>query len=107
LLYEDRVYHIMPGKAQALHKRFEHLTDGIFKKHGFRVVGYWTELIGDSGVLRYLLAWEDLNEREAKWAAFGSDPDWRRGREESEQDGPLVARIVSTIWRPTPYSPMQ
>ncbi len=106
MLYEIRTYEAVPGKMPALNKRFADHAHPLFLKHGFQVVGYWTEIIGDNG-LNYLLAWNDLNERQEKWAAFQGDPEWARARDESERDGPLVARIHSAIWRPTAYSPLQ
>ena len=107
MLYEYRNYHIMPGKAAALHERFAKVTQPLFVKLGFRVLGYWTELIGDSSQLHYILAWEDMKESEAKWAAFRTSPEWQKAREESERGGPLTAKIVTSLWRPTPYSPVQ
>jgi hypothetical protein len=107
MLYEMRVYEAVPGKMGALNRRFANHTHQLFVKHGFHVVGYWNEAIGDSDKLTYMLGWTDLNERFEKFAAFGADPDWQKAREESERDGPLVANIRNSIWRPTAYSPMQ
>ncbi len=107
MLYEMRTYEAAPGKMAALNRRFAEVTQPLFEKHGFRVVGYWTELVGDSNHLNYMLGWEDMNEREQCFAAFGADPERRTGFEESERDGPLVANIHNALWRPTPYSPMQ
>ena len=107
MIYEYRQYHMAPGKARALHQRFAEVTQPLFVRHGFRVVGYWTELIGDSSNLHYLLAWQDFEERERKWAAFQGDQEWQTAREASERGGPLVEKIVTSLWRPTAYSPMQ
>ena len=40
MLYELRVYDVMPGKLQALNDRFANLTLGLFKKHGIDVWGF-------------------------------------------------------------------
>lgn len=107
MLYETRIYEATPGKLGALNRRFADHTHALFLKHGFYVIGYWTELIGDSNKLCYMLGWDDLNQRAEKFAAFGADPDWQKAREDSEKDGPLVANINNVIWNPTSYSPMQ
>ncbi|MCS7206365.1 MAG: NIPSNAP family protein [Dehalococcoidia bacterium] len=107
MLYELRIYEAMPGKLPALNNRFATITIPMWKKHGIRPVAFWTEDIGTSNQLVYLLAWESLAEREQKWTAFQNDPEWQALRAQTEQDGPLVARIHNRILHPTPYSPMQ
>ncbi len=62
-------------------------------------------MIGESNhELTYLLAWESLAEREKKWGAFISDPDWIAARDASEKDGPIVANVASSILQPTSFS---
>jgi hypothetical protein len=62
-------------------------------------------MIGESNhELTYLLAWESLAERERKWSAFVSDPEWAAARDESEKDGPIVATIANSILQPTSFS---
>lgn len=107
MIYEMRVYEAVPGKLPALHDRFANITLKFFEKHGIRVVAFWEPVIGVSNQLVYILAWQDLAERERVWNAFASDPEWLRARAETERDGPLVARITNYILKPTPYSPMQ
>ncbi len=107
MIYEWRVYEAVPGKMAALNNRFAKLTLRLFKKHGLTVVGFWQADIGTSNVLYYMLAFDDLAQRDKAWAAFRVDPEWRQGRAESEREGPLVARVTSSILRPTSYSPMQ
>ena len=107
MIYELRSYEVVPGRMPAMHARFQNHTIGIFRKHGIEVVGFWDVVIGTSNVLHYILRFDDLGHRERAWATFLTDPDWQRVRAESEKDGPIVARIRTEIWRPTPYSPMQ
>ena len=105
LIYELRVYHTLPGRMPALLNRFQNATLALFDKHGIRQAGFWTTVVGESNQdLHYLLAWESLAEREAKWAAFQSDPEWIAKRAESEKDGPIVANIVNAILQPTAFS---
>jgi hypothetical protein len=107
MIYEWRVYEAVPGKMEALNNRFAKVTLRLFKKHGLKVIGFWQADIGTSNVLYYMLAFDDLVQREKAWTAFRSDPDWLQGRTESEREGPLVAKVTSSLLRPTNYSPMQ
>lgn len=105
MIYELRTYHCMPGKLPALLKRFEGATLKLWEKHGIRQAGFWTVAIGGSNHdLYYLLAWESLAERDQKWAAFASDPDWQKARAESEKDGPILTHFTNQILTPTSFS---
>ena len=107
MIYELRIYETIPGRLPALNERFADHTVGFFEKHGIQVVGFWTEDIGTSNQLVYMLGFESLADREQKWNAFQADPGWHRVRRESELDGPINARVRNMILRPTSYSPMQ
>ena len=105
MIYELRIYRCLPNRLPALLKRFETNTLRIWEKHGIRQAGFWTTVIGESNQdLTYLLAWESLAEREKKWAAFQSDPEWIAARDESEKDGPIVATLSNSILQPTSFS---
>lgn len=105
MIYELRIYRCLPNRLPALLKRFESKTLPLWEKHGVRQAGFWTTVIGESNQeLTYLLAWESLAERERKWAAFVSDPEWLAARDESEKDGPIVATFSNSILQPTAFS---
>ena len=105
MIYELRVYRCVPNRLPALLKRVETKTLRIWEKHGIRQAGFWTTVIGESNQeLTYLLAWESLAEREQKWSAFISDPEWLAARDETEKDGAIVANVVNSILQPTSFS---
>ena len=105
MIYEMRVYRCVPGRLPALLKRFETITLPIWERHGIRQAGFWTTIVGESNQeLTYLLAWDNLAEREAKWAAFQSDPEWIAKRTETEKDGAIVANIVNQFLQPASFS---
>ncbi len=54
--------------------------------------------------LTYLLEWDSLADREKKWNAFQSDPEWIAARADSEKDGQIVASISNQILTPTSFS---
>ena len=105
MIYELRVYDCCPGRLPLLLKRFETVTIKIWEKHGIRQAGFWTTMVGSSNQqLNYLLQWNSLAEREAKWNAFQTDPEWIAARAETEKDGPIVANISNQFWTPTAFS---
>lgn len=107
MIYELRIYDAMPGKLPALNDRFANITMGYFKKHGIKQVGYWTDVVGTSGRLTYMLAFDDMAHRERAWATFAADQERLAAFAETEKTGLLVARVENKIMRPTAYSPLQ
>jgi hypothetical protein len=105
MIYEMRVYRAVPGRMPALLKRFEAITLDLWKRHGIRQAGFWTTVVGESNQeLTYMLAWESMGEREQKWNAFQSDPEWIAKRAETEKDGAIVANIANSFLLPTSFS---
>ncbi|HQT85199.1 MULTISPECIES: NIPSNAP family protein [Acidiphilium] len=105
MIHELRLYRCMPGRLPDLLTRFETITLPIWRKHGIRQTGFWTTVIGDSNLdLTYLLEWDSLAERETKWLAFQTDPEWITKRAETEQNGQIVANVTNQILLPTRFS---
>jgi hypothetical protein len=105
LIHELRIYHCVPGRLPALLKRFETITLPLWQRHGIRQAGFWTVVIGESNQdLYYLLEWQSLAERETKWSAFQTDPEWLEKRAETERDGRIVASVANAILQPTAFS---
>ena len=46
MLYELRVYEILPGRMDAMKARLEKASV-VFRKNGFDVAGVWTEIVED------------------------------------------------------------
>lgn len=105
MLHELRIYRCLPGRLPNLLARFETVTLDIWARHGIRQAGFWTTVIGPSNnELTYLLAWDSMAEREQKWTAFQSDPEWIEKRAVTERDGPIVANIETAFLQPTAFS---
>jgi NIPSNAP len=105
MVYELRIYRVMNGRMADLLARFEHHTVPIMARHGFLQVGFWTTIVGRSEQhLTYLLAWESLAQRQEKWDAFLSDPEWLAIRKSTEENGPLIFDIENSLLRPTNFS---
>jgi hypothetical protein len=107
-LFELREYQAMPQKIANITARFADFTCDAFKKHGFRQVGYWHNVMGaNDHQLIYMLAWESFEERLEKFDTFGKDPERIRVFAESEKNGPIVQNVSNTLLRPTAFSPMK
>ncbi len=107
-VYELRTYYPAPGKAAALNARFREHTTALFAKHGMTNVAYWNEIATEAapeGRLIYVLAYPSRAARDADWAAFGTDPEWRKVVATSEAAGKLVTRVDSVFMNAADYSP--
>jgi hypothetical protein len=105
MIHELRIYRCENGRLPALLKRFETTTLKIWERHGIRQAGFWTVEVGPSNqLLYYMLEFDSLADREAKWTAFQTDPEWIEKRAESERDGLIVASIENIMLKPTAFS---
>ena len=106
MLYELREYYTEPGLMYKLHARFRNHTLAIWERLGIEVVGFWEELVGNNQRLTYIIRFEDMADREARWGAFISDPEWQRVKAATEADGQFVSWVENRLMRPTDYSPL-
>jgi hypothetical protein len=104
VIIEMRRYYCCPARMPALQARFKNHTLGFFRKHGIRPIGFWITAVGeDNHELMYLLEWTDMGEREARWNAFQSDPEWIARRAESEAEKPILARVSNQFLSPCAF----
>ena len=106
-LYELRIYHVMPGKLDALLARFRDHTMKLFERHGMKNVAYWTpvEEPQKGNTLIYILQHSSRAAADASWKAFREDPEWKSVSAKSEENGKLVEKIDSTYMSLTDFSP--
>lgn len=108
MIYEFRTYTVLPGRMAAVLKRFETKAIPIWERHGVKQVGFFTTVIGpESRKLTYILQYDSLADREAKWGSFQKDADWIAARTESEQDGQIVENMANEILTPTSFSALK
>lgn len=107
MIYEWRIYEVVPGKMPNIVRRFGEITNALFQRHGIDVVGYWTTTVGANDQFVYMLRWKDMTHRQEVWAKFQADPEWQQKRAETVKDGEIVARVTNSILTPTSYSPLQ
>lgn len=105
-VFEMRTYYAHPGKMKDLHARFRNHTCKLFEKHGMTLIGFWSptdEKVAEEKMV-YVLAYPSKAAADASWKAFRDDPEWKKAREASEVNGPLVARVESLWMTGTDYS---
>ena len=105
-IFELRTYESHSIKASK--KKIEMFNEGgeikIFLKTGLQPVFFGETLIGPKMPnLTYMLVFEDMADRDAKWKVFGADPDWKKLSSNPEYKD-TVSNITDIILRPTDYS---
>ncbi|BDI31027.1 hypothetical protein CCAX7_30780 [Capsulimonas corticalis] len=108
MFYELRHYDCHSSLAlKRLTSRFGDHTTKIWARIGIEPVGFWPVLVGaHQPRLTYILAWEDLAQREALWAQFVADPAWKTAvaASRAEIGGDPVRTITSSILSPLSFS---
>ena len=106
MLYELRSYYVAPGRMPDILARFRNHTTKIFERLGIVNVGYWIETVGRNDRLIYLISFEDLADREAKWTKFIHDTEWLKVKSETEANGQIVRFVENRFLSPTDFSPI-
>ena len=105
-IFELRTYESHSLKANK--KKIEMFNEGgeiaIFRRTGLQPVFFGETLIGPKMPnLTYMLVFDDLTDRDAKWKVFGGDPAWKKLRSDPAYRG-TVSNITDIILQPAPYS---
>jgi NIPSNAP len=106
-VFELRTYENATKKANL--KKIEMFMSGeidIFHRVGFHLVFFGETLIGPRWPnVTYMMASASLEERDKHWAAFSSDPEWKKLSSMPEySDQEIVSNITNYILGPAPYS---
>ena len=108
-LYELRTYTATPGKMAALDSRFRDHTIDLFKRHGMTPIAFWHVYTAPGAPaddrLFYLMGYKDRAARDAAWASFAADPEWKQVYADSQKDGSLTSKIENIFLNATDYSP--
>ena len=109
-VYELRTYTTLPGRLEALHKRFAEHTLKLFADHGIKNESYWvpTDEARKDNTLIYLVSHESREAADRNWKAFAADPRWIKVRDTSTASGKILAKRPERVFmEPTDYSPLQ
>ena len=108
-VFEIRTYHTLPGRLDALHKRFREHTMQIFQRHGMTNVAYWTpqDSPARENTLIYVISHDSRAAAQKNWDEFSNDPEWKAVAAASEADGKIVEKVDSVFVDATDYSPLK
>ena len=63
MLYELRIYDAVAGRLPDISGRFANHTCALFRKHGVKYLGFWTDEIGRSNRLTYINVFDSMADR--------------------------------------------
>jgi hypothetical protein len=107
-IFELRQY--QSASENAGKKKIEMFNDkgeiDIFKRLGFKPVFWGETMIGSARPnLTYMVTFDDMAAHEARWKAFGSDPEWKKLSAMPEYANALIiSKINATFLVPTAFS---
>jgi len=106
-LFELRTYESHSRRANK--KKIEMFNQGeiaIFRRAGLQPVFFGETLIGAKlPNLTYMLVFDNMAAREKNWAAFASDPEWKKlSATPGYTDPEIVTNISNIFLRPLPFS---
>lgn len=102
MIYELRIYTILPGRIDAIRKRFSDHTLGIFDRLGMEVCDFWEDLEAQPK-LYYTMRYENMEERKRQWEAFSQDKEWNEVKQQSEKDGKIVEKVEQVFMKRADY----
>jgi heme-degrading monooxygenase HmoA len=106
MIHQLRIYEIFDHNKAAFHARFRDHAMRIMRKYGFEIVAMWEARHAQRTEFVYLLAWPDEAAKEAAWANFMADEEWKQiKRVTSAQYGDLVGSIEERMLFLMDYSP--
>jgi hypothetical protein len=108
-VFELRVYHVNPGKLDALRTHFREHTLPMFRKYHITGIGFWDpqDQPESENTWIYIVAHPNREEAKKNWAAFQADPQWQKESKAANGDGQLVNKIDSTFMDPFEFSPLK
>ena len=104
MIYEMRTYQLAFGGLPEYLEAAESMIIPSVAEFGLKPSGFWYTEIGQLNEVVHLWAYEDLNERQEKWAKWAKDP--RRGEVAKRLRGVVLSQ-TNKILSPTAFSPMQ
>ena len=121
MIYEFREYTVLPGMMDNLRTLFHCDMPRLLAKHNMSAIGYWNSKVGkdvsdvekasdeleETDKWYYMIAFEDLNELEAKWHAFHTDPEWLAAIKENRKNGANLVKMQNHILYPASFSPLR
>lgn len=104
MIYEHRIYTVIPGMAEAELARVTEWFPIVEKCGGKVIAGIFQTVIGDSNEISYMLGFNDLAHHQEVWKSMAEDEDLNKMREKWAKEEFPVHNIRSKILSSTEYS---
>ena len=101
MIYELRTYQLKIGGIPQYLAIAENRLLPALAEHGIKPVGFWTTDIGTLNEVVHLWAYQDLNERQEKWAKWAAD---LRRPELLKELSQIIVSQSNKILSPTSFS---
>jgi hypothetical protein len=101
MIFELRIYTMLPMRWDAINERFSKHTLHIFDRLGMKVLDFW-ESIEDQPKLYYVMEYANMEERKLQWELFSNDSEWLEVRSRSEQEYGTIVEKVETVFMKRP-----
>lgn len=103
MLYELRLYTVVPGRLEDNHDRFRDHLPRLAARHGIAQIGRWSATAGpNTPMFVYMMAYDDMGQRERQWDAFYQDDEWWQVRAATNAGEQMVERFDLFFLRPNP-----
>ena len=89
MIYELRIYHLYPGRTEAILKRFEERLFNLLGRHGIKVVDFYTDAEGADKIY-YICEFESIEAKDAAWKSLFSDPELMEIAKKYDEDGVIL-----------------
>lgn len=104
MIYEHRIYTVMPHRAEALIAAINEWFP-IVEKYGVKVIaGIFQTVIGNENEVSYILGYDDLAHRERVFQSMMEDEDFKKSHERLQKEEPLIYNTLNKILSSTEYS---
>lgn len=101
MIHELRTYEIFEHNCEAFVVRFREHAARIMRTYGFDIRHMWLSRHEGRLEFLYLLAWPDAAAKEAAWAAFMADQEWKAIKQKTAAEhGDLVAATKGQVLEP-------
>ena len=104
MIYEHRIYTVIPGKMEEDISRVIEWFP-VIEKYGAKfVAGIFQTVIGDSNEISYIIGYDDLAHRQRVFDSLAEDDDMKKLAGEWAKREPVNYNIRNKILRSTEYS---
>jgi hypothetical protein len=104
MIFEQRIYTLIPGKLSEFLEIYERLGWPIAQKNLGKMLGYFYSEVGDLNQVIHQYGYESFEERLRMRAEISKNPEWQKYTSAAR---PLIIRQENRIMIPARFSPIK